>query len=179
MNLEWTVQDETVRSMPSGFRTVTTRNYRMPDGTVSAWDLVDDGESVAVLALTPDHRVVLARQFRPGPGKILLEMPGGRVDHAENVIVAGQRELREETGYGGSNAEYVGSTWQSSTSRLQQHVIIVRDAVELGAPTLDTEEFIETVTVTLTEFRNLLASGELTDQGLGYRALEHLNAAQQ
>lgn len=44
MNLEWSVQDETVRSMPSGFRTITTRNYRMPDGTVNSpirgWDTV-------------------------------------------------------------------------------------------------------------------------------------------
>jgi ADP-ribose pyrophosphatase len=37
-----------------------TRDYLLPDGRSSSWDLLDGGSTVAVLALTTDHRVVLA-----------------------------------------------------------------------------------------------------------------------
>ena len=48
---------------------------------MSDWDIHEPGfTTVAVLALTPDERVVLTRQFRPGPGRVVFDLPGGIVD---------------------------------------------------------------------------------------------------
>lgn len=35
---------------------------------------------MAVVAVTAENDVVLARQFRPGPGRFMLELPGGVVE---------------------------------------------------------------------------------------------------
>lgn len=64
------------------------------------WYMLDWPEIVHVVALTPDDRMVLVRQFRPGAGATVLELPGGmmephetdpataqRLDHGEEVAV--------------------------------------------------------------------------------------------
>jgi ADP-ribose pyrophosphatase len=64
---------------------------------------------VNVLALTPDHRLVLVRQFRFGIDGFSLEIPGGVMEAGEDPLEAGLRELREETGFAGGVARLLGS----------------------------------------------------------------------
>jgi ADP-ribose pyrophosphatase len=54
---------------------IVTRKYELPDGRLTEWDLVDGGKTVAIFALTPENDVILVRQFRPGPNRVLDEMP--------------------------------------------------------------------------------------------------------
>ncbi|GAA2147377.1 hypothetical protein GCM10009826_00140 [Humibacillus xanthopallidus] len=63
------------RPGPAGYLTVTTRRYAMPDEREADWDVLVGGSTVAVVAVTAANEVVLARQFRPGPGKVMLELP--------------------------------------------------------------------------------------------------------
>ena len=58
-------------------------DYRLPDGSRRTFVLKDESPAVAVLALTSEGRVVLARPFRPGPGVGLGGLPGGGVEAAE------------------------------------------------------------------------------------------------
>ena len=102
----WELLSERPRT--DGWVPVVTRTYRMPDGSVSDWDVHDPSfRTVAVLALTEDDRVVLVRQFRPGPGEVLWELPGGIVDDGEGLEEAAARELLEETGYQAGGVEIV------------------------------------------------------------------------
>ena len=61
--------------------------------------VLESSDWVNVVALTPDARVVLIRQYRFGTEQITLEIPGGLVDPGETPLEAARRELREETGY--------------------------------------------------------------------------------
>jgi hypothetical protein len=55
---------------------------------------------VNVVALTPDHDVVLVRQYRHGVQQAVLELPSGTVEPTDaSPLTAVQRELLEETGY--------------------------------------------------------------------------------
>jgi ADP-ribose pyrophosphatase len=151
-----------------------TRRYETPDGRQSDWDLLATAaETVAVVALTGDDEVVLARQFRPGPGEILDELPGGMVDPGEDVSEAAARELREETGYVGE-IELVGATWLSAYAITRRHVAVARGCTRVAELELGDNEFVETVLVDFAGFRNLLRSGALSDADLGYLALDYL-----
>ena len=162
------------RPRTDGWVPVVTRTYRMPDGSVAEWDIhASPFTTVAVLALTPDHEVVLARQFRPGPGEILLDLPGGIADPGEPLLEAAARELREETGYTCGEIEAAGWAWAFGSSTWRRHVVIARDCrpghevVSWGG-----DEYCEPVVVTLPELREVLRHGQTTDVDLAYLALD-------
>ena len=121
----WTLVSEETFTAPAGYMRLATRRYRLPDGRDSDWDILVGGSTVAVLALTTDGQVLLVRQFRPGPGRILDEMPGGIVDDGEDVAAAALRELREETGFAGE-IEVLGSTYLSASATTVRHVAVAR-----------------------------------------------------
>ena len=162
------------RPRTGGWLPVDTRTYRMPDGSVSEWDIhVPAFTTVAVLALTTDGRVVVTRQFRPGPGAVLMDLPGGIVDDGESVPDAAARELREETGFAAGSFEQAGSCWAFGASTWRRHVVIARDCRQVGDVTSwGGDEYCEPLVITLEELRALLRSGETTEVDLGYLALD-------
>ncbi len=60
--------------------------------------IVDHPGAVVIVPMQGDS-VLMLEQFRPVMGKTILELPAGTLDPGEKLLVAAQRELREETGY--------------------------------------------------------------------------------
>lgn len=162
------------RPRTEGWIPVATRTYRMPDGSVSDWDIhVAPFSTVAVLALTAEGDALLTRQFRPGPGEILLDLPGGIVDPGETLLQAAVRELREETGYSCTDVEPAGWAWAFGSSTWRRHVVIARGCREQHEVTSwGGDEYCEPVVVTLDELREVARSGQSTDTDLIYLALD-------
>jgi ADP-ribose pyrophosphatase len=162
------------RPRTDGWLPVTTRTYRMPDGSVSDWDIHTAGfTTVGVLALTEDEEVVLTRQFRPGPSSIVLDLPGGVVDPGEDVLTAAVRELREETGFTCEAIEPAGSCWAFGASTWRRHVTVARGCRRVGEVTSwGGDEYCEPVLVTLDGLREVVRQGQSTDVDLVYLALD-------
>ena len=84
--------------------------YRHPvRGTEKEFIVAHAPDWVNVVAVTPEGKIVLVRQFRFGSNALSLEVPGGVMEEGEDPIAAGVRELSEETGYGGGKARLLGS----------------------------------------------------------------------
>lgn len=162
------------RPRTDGWLPVATRTYRMPDGSVSDWDIhVPAFTTVAVLALTADDKLVLTRQFRPGPDRVLIDLPGGIVDEGEPLVDAAQRELREETGFAAPAVELAGASWAFGSSTWRRHVAIARGCHQEDEVTSwGGDEYCEPLLLSVPEFRAVLRSGETTDVDLGYLALD-------
>ena len=154
-----------------GFFRVVRRGVRLPDGTEGAWELLDVPETVGVLALTPDGDLVMVRQFRPGPGRVVMSVAGGLVDPAEAPVDAARRELREETGYEAGSVEVVAATHNYSSTH-PAYAAIARDCVPVGEQQLDELEDVEVVVVDVATVRALLRSGELGALGQTYLAMD-------
>jgi ADP-ribose pyrophosphatase len=74
--------------------------------------VIDSVAWVNVIAVTPERQIVMVEQFRHGSNTVELEIPGGMTDAKDgSPEVSGQRELREETGYEGTNARIIGAVW--------------------------------------------------------------------
>jgi 8-oxo-dGTP pyrophosphatase MutT (NUDIX family) len=54
---------------------------------------------LAIVALTPDGRLPLVRQYRPALEAFTIELPAGLAEPGEDPATGCQRELLEETGY--------------------------------------------------------------------------------
>jgi len=128
---------------------------------------------VNVLALTPDGRLVLVRQFRFGSDEFSLEIPGGVIEAGEDPVAAGLRELREETGYTGLSARLLASVRPNpAIQNNHTHFVLVEDAVRTHALELDPDEEIETSTAPAEEVLAWARAGRIT-HSLVVAALMH------
>ncbi len=69
------------------------------DGRLHDFWVIDPPDWVNIVALTDDGQLVLVEQWRHGTESVTIEIPGGMLDPGEDSLVAGKRELLEETGY--------------------------------------------------------------------------------
>lgn len=168
----WKKTEET--PFKAGFRRMLNRVFTLPDGATSDFDIKHEGPAAAVLAITESGNVVLAKQFRPGPEEILLELPGGNIEPGENAMEGVQREFLEETGYAGE-FEFVGTCLDCAYSTMKRYCYVAKNCKKIQEANLDDNEFIEVVEIPLQEFRELLRSGQMTDVEVGYLGLDHLN----
>ncbi|MDH6129283.1 NUDIX hydrolase [Kitasatospora sp. GP82] len=156
-------------------RSVDRVEFELPDGRKEEFYLKRECPGVAVLALTTDQRVILARQYRPGPDRVLYELPGGVLEPGEDALDAVVRELLEETGYQGE-VHAAGPYWLDAYSNVRHFAFFATGCVKVAEPTPERTEFIDVVTFGLAEFRSrVLRSGEMTDTAAAYLALDVLN----
>lgn len=85
---------------------------------------------VAIVALTPDRRLVLVEQHRPPLGGPVIELPAGLIGDApdrdgESMIEAAQRELLEETGFVSDRWSDVSIPVASSAGLTDEVVVMV------------------------------------------------------
>ena len=70
-------------------------------GYIPDYYILEYPDWVNVVAVTTTGQLVLIRQYRHGVGGVHYELCAGCVDPGESPLEAAQRELLEETGYGG------------------------------------------------------------------------------
>ena len=165
----WAVLDE--RLLHEGWVRVIERTYRLPDGRTTTWELHAGSDSIGVLALTPDGDVVLVRQFRPGPDRHLVTMPGGIIEPAESPEQAARRELREETGYQPDRLDVVTRVVRGSSTE-RQYVALAYDCRLAGPQRLDEFEDCQVMVVPPAEVLRLLRTGAMGGSQLVWPALD-------
>ena len=81
------------------FIKVRKDHARLPDGQVHTREYINHPGAVAVLALLDNGKLLMERQFRYAAQREFVEIPAGKIDHGEDILVTAKRELLEETGY--------------------------------------------------------------------------------
>jgi len=124
--------------------------------------VLDVADWVNVVALTPERRVVLVRQYRFGSGTITTEIPGGVIDLGESPEAAARRELREETGYTAERWTDLGAVEPNPAYQNNLcHHFLAEDARATHPLELDPGEDIVVDTLALDEVRARIRSGAI------------------
>jgi ADP-ribose pyrophosphatase len=159
-----------------GRRAVVAKTFRMPDGSQAVFTVTGNAGSraVACVALTPWQTAVLAEQYRPGPERLMMELPGGGVDPGESLADGAARELAEETGYVPEELTYLGEMRYDAYSGGSRHYFLATGCERRQDQDLDPAEFITVHEAPLGELVTLAMAGAMTDPGGVLLALPYL-----
>lgn len=84
--------------------------------------------AVLVVPITPQQEVVLIREYACGTERYELGLPKGRIEDGEACLIAANRELMEEAGFGAERLAYLAELTSAPTySGQRTHVVVVTD----------------------------------------------------
>ena len=104
---------------------------RLQNGSEVTREVVEHPGGVAVAAFVGDD-LLMVRQFRYAPKKVLLEIPAGKLNYGEDPLHCGRRELEEETGYQAD--EFISLGKMLPTCAYDEEVIHMYLAQDPSAP---------------------------------------------
>jgi ADP-ribose pyrophosphatase len=142
---------------------------RFPDGSTGELEMIHHSGAAAVLPVLDDPhgadpQVVLVRQYRYASGGYLYEVPAGRPDRADEPWEeVARRELREETGLEARTLRPLTAIWTTPGFTDERIHLFLATGLTAGETRYDPDEFMETVTLPLSEALGKVRDGEITD----------------
>lgn len=106
---------------------VTLETAPLPDGRMKKSVRVHRCDSVHILAFPTKDTVLMLEEFRPFYQDYIFMIPGGKADKETDMLIAAQRELREETGFAAKTILPYGSLNISDSIVMTNHLFIARD----------------------------------------------------
>jgi ADP-ribose pyrophosphatase len=158
---EHCISSETIAS--GGMLNVKRDQVRLPNGHTSQREYVIHPGAVVVVPILPNGNVILERQFRYPLHQVFIELPAGKIDAGEEILVTGQRELLEETGY--SASEWVKLGHQHPCIGYSNEVIhmYLARGLSAGAHQRDADESLEVFEAPFEQCLAMIQNGEITD----------------
>lgn len=146
---------------------VAIDTVRLPNGATGKRELVFHPGGVGIVAINPEGKILLVKQFRKPTESILLEIPAGKIDSRDHghAYETGLRELEEETGYTTPKMELVTASFLSPGFSDEKLWIYYTDQLEKVANPLpqDEDEVLEIYAYTLAEAKAAIATGLIED----------------
>lgn len=134
-------------------------HVRLPSGNeIPDYYVVEHPPWVNVIALTADDRLVLIRQYRHGIREVHFELPGGVCDAEDRgFLQSAQRELLEETGFGGGHwREWMVLCANPARQNNRNYTYLATGVERLAQPRPDAGEEIAVHLVTLDVARQIV-----------------------
>lgn len=158
---EHCINSEVIAS--GGMLTVKRDQVRLPNGHTSQREYVMHPGAVAIVPILPNGNVVLEKQFRYPLHQVFIELPAGKIDPGEDILITGQRELLEETGY--SATEWIKLGLQHPCigySNEVIHIYLARGLTE-GNHQRDVDESLEVFELSFAQCLEMIQNGQITD----------------
>lgn len=153
----------------SPFCLIEQQRVELPDGSEGDWYVSLNRDAIIVIPIRKDGSVLLQNQYKHGGGEVVTEFCAGLVDEGETPEQAAQRELLEETGYGGGEFKFLKTVFSNPTgSRMRYHYFVARGVEKVAEPNLEPAEQIELLVLPNMEAarEHLLKPDTLTTAGM-------------
>jgi 8-oxo-dGTP pyrophosphatase MutT (NUDIX family) len=159
----WKVLDS-VEVLKSRVFRLRSDKCELPDGRVMpSYYVMEFPDWVNIIPVTEDRQLVMIEQYRHAGEEMFLEIPGGST-HAkgEDPRVAGERELREETGYQAAEWVYCGYHYPNpALNNNKMHTYLALGCRKVGEQELDPFEDLTVKLMPVKEALELWADGKI------------------
>lgn len=143
--------------------TITHDTVKLENGSRAIRDVLVHHGGVCVIPVTDNNEIYMVRQFRYPFRAVTLEVPAGKLEAGEEHSVCGRRELLEETGCVCSEYIYLGEMYPTPAYNSEiTHMYLAR-GLEYKDQRLDDGEFLDVVTIPLTDAVKMVMDGEIKD----------------
>lgn len=148
-------------------------DVELPNGQYSKREMIKHPGAVAVIAVTPDKKIVFVEQYRKPLEKSLVEIPAGKLEQNEEPLTTARRELEEEAGYTAKELTLVTSFYTSPGFADElMYIYLAKDLVHLEDPPKgDEDEFVEVIELTLDEAKQYVKEQRIHDAKTNYAVL--------
>ena len=137
---------------------------RLPNGNETVREVIRHIGAVCVIPVLDNGDVVMERQYRYPLDRVILEIPAGKLDAAnENRLSAIQRELREETGYTADEWTEIGDFHPAPAYSDEFIIMYMARKLRKGDRQLDEDEFLDVYTVPLKDLVEDVMAGRISD----------------
>jgi len=135
----------------------------LPNGNSAFREVVRKNGGVCVVPLTSEDEVVFVEQFRYPYGKVIAEIPAGKLEDGEEPLTCAIRELSEETGCEAGKMIYLGEFYPSPG--IMDEVLYMYLALDLkyGEIHTDPDEFLTNKKIPLAKAVEMITCGEIKD----------------
>lgn len=137
---------------------------RLPSGSVVTRELFRHLGAVCIVPLTEDGNVIMERQFRYPLGRVITEIPAGKLDSpAEDRLDAAKRELLEETGITADEWISLGDFCPAAAYSTERITMYLARGLHKGERHLDQDEFLNVMEMPLEEVVKQIMDGTIDD----------------
>lgn len=146
---------------------------RLPNGHTSKRELIEHPGAVAILAITPEKKIIMVEQYRKALERSIIEIPAGKLEKGESPETTAMRELEEETGYTAGSLELIQSFSTSPGFADEVVHLFFAEGLRKAEPgaALDDDEFVELLEVTIEEAEKMMQDNRIYDAKTAFAVL--------
>lgn len=173
----WSELERNIVFGPAFGRYVEQASILLPNGKrIDDYYLFNMGNWSVIMALTPENKAILLREYKHGIGKAIWMFPGGThmpgEDPEENI----RRELLAETGYQAERIVPLGESWMHVTNSASRGFCFLSTGCrKVQEQELEETETLEVNLVNLDRLYELITSGELNESSSVVTAIRGLH----
>ncbi|WP_033541357.1 NUDIX hydrolase [Planococcus sp. CAU13] len=146
---------------------------QLPNGHTSKRELIEHPGAVAILAITPEKKIIMVEQYRKALERSIVEVPAGKLEKGEAPEMTAMRELEEETGYTADSLQLIQSFSTSPGFADEVIHLFLAEGLkksESGA-VLDDDEFVELMEVSIEEAEEMMSDERIYDAKTAFAVL--------
>jgi len=149
--------------LEGGMMRVKRDQVRLPSGNQSQREFILHPGAVLIIPILDNGNLLLERQFRYPLNRVFVELPAGKIDQGEDILLTGQRELLEETGYTAQEWIYLGHQHPCIGYSDEVIYMFLAKGLEAGDAHCDEDEALELFEASVDDCLQMVATQEITD----------------
>ena len=137
---------------------------QLPNGKTAVRETIRHIGAVGIVPLTGDGKVIMEKQYRYPLGRVVTEIPAGKLNcKTEDKLAAAKRELEEETGLVADEWIPLGDYIPAAAYCDELITLYLAKGLHQGTRNLDEDEFLCVERVHIDKLVVMVMSGEIPD----------------